>query len=609
MKVIEKGSDRRAQVHVYVEGRVAPLEEYGEYIDPRDKAICCYVAIDEGHKPRVGGRFTGTTLAVAYDTIVDGVLRKAHSYVAKAVSVQTNRKIDTEKFLCKTGKDIIDTEITVAPLLDVVTTQDGGPETFGTMEHRLYITRQLGVSHINNVKKYYEIRSDVEGDHSDDTEQKASFKLISPTLKMSLERNTAPLEGTQPSLHKRRADAKRPGSEPWAIFRFHYRSEEDILDRDMVMTFDPDDKDIGEAHILALEPLPSLTIGAKPPSKNDGDASSRSESPMPAGTPSTPAKSTQSAPKISSPIKKKSGPPPNPSEATTMSSPEDQAQTTTPKAPPVASPESTMNPETQEKTQAPSEQPNAEAKQAVANRDTSSSTSTSTLSNNGEKTTQNIAAPPSVPTADMTAKVPSLTESSTKPANAHAEKSVAVAKTTTKKLPPSLFAPAKKPPQTPITPAKKAGAKPALITTNTTNGQKKPDTPPVAVGPEKRPLSTINGTAPEPKRTKPTPTPTPLAPTKPAVPHSPTPKTLSIERQLADQRRKLEDMRKRRMETAKKQTEIDTQMGPYKQRIAEELDRLNQAVMEEESAYTEEAEHYSASVEILQEFKKVDGGN
>jgi len=60
MKVIETDSDRRAQVHVYVDGRVAALEEYGEYIDPRDKAICCYVAIDEGHKPRIGGRFTGT---------------------------------------------------------------------------------------------------------------------------------------------------------------------------------------------------------------------------------------------------------------------------------------------------------------------------------------------------------------------------------------------------------------------------------------------------------------------------------------------------------------------------------------------------------------------
>ena len=68
-------------------------------------------------------------------------------------------------------------------------------------------------------------------------------------------------------------------------------------------------------------------------------------------------------------------------------------------------------------------------------------------------------------------------------------------------------------------------------------------------------------------------------------------------------------MRKRREETAKKQAEIDEQMGPYKQRMAEELDRLNEAMMEEESAYNEEAEHYSASVEVLQEFKKADGGN
>jgi len=295
------------------------------------------------------------------------------------------------------------------------------------------------------------------------------------------------------------------------------------------MTFDPDDKDIGEAHTLVLKPLPPLTIGAKPLSKNDGDASSRSESPMP--------------------------------------------RTAT-------SPGSTTKSETQNKILAPSEQPTAEAKQAHANGDTTSSTSTSTISNNGEKTTQKIAAAPSVPTADMTAKVPCLPESSTKPANAHAEKSVAVAKATTKK---------------PI---------------NTTNGQKKSDTPPVPVVSVKRSSTTTNGVTPDPKRAKPLPTPTSLPPsTLPTAPRSSTPKTLSVERQLADQRKKLEDMRKRRAETAKKQAEIDAQMGPYKQRMAEELDRLNREMMKEESAYTEEAEHYSASVEVLKEFKKADGGD
>ena len=170
------------------------------------------------------------TLAVAYDTIVDGVLRKANSYVAKAVSLQTNRKIDTEKFLWKNGKEIIDTEMTATPLLNVVMAQGDEPETIGTIEHRLYITRQLGVSHeVSNVRKYYEIEGGVEEDHPGSTEQKASYKKVPPTLKMSLEENIAPLEGTQPGLHKRRADAKRPGPEPWAIFRFHYRSEGQLL--------------------------------------------------------------------------------------------------------------------------------------------------------------------------------------------------------------------------------------------------------------------------------------------------------------------------------------------------------------------------------------------
>jgi hypothetical protein len=60
MKVIEKATDRKAEAHVYVEGRVLALEEYGEYVDPIDKAICCYVPVEEGHKVKIEGRFSGT---------------------------------------------------------------------------------------------------------------------------------------------------------------------------------------------------------------------------------------------------------------------------------------------------------------------------------------------------------------------------------------------------------------------------------------------------------------------------------------------------------------------------------------------------------------------
>ena len=60
MKVVEKDTNRRAQVNVYVEAKLEALSEYGEYIDARDKAICCYVPLEEGHQVKIGGRFSGT---------------------------------------------------------------------------------------------------------------------------------------------------------------------------------------------------------------------------------------------------------------------------------------------------------------------------------------------------------------------------------------------------------------------------------------------------------------------------------------------------------------------------------------------------------------------
>jgi hypothetical protein len=166
------------------------------------------------------------TLAVAYDTIVDGVLRKASSYKAKAVSQQNNKKIDTEKFLYKTKKGIIDTDITVAGIPNVVTTRSDALETIGTIELRLYVTRQLGVSHeIRDMRKYYS----VEDEQADNAEEKLNYKLIPQAHKMSFEKNTALLEERQPILHRRRADAKRPGAEPWAIFRFHYRTSGELV--------------------------------------------------------------------------------------------------------------------------------------------------------------------------------------------------------------------------------------------------------------------------------------------------------------------------------------------------------------------------------------------
>lgn len=66
MKVTEKGTDRTAEAHIHVEGRVSALEEYGQYVDGHDKAICCYVPVEEGHKVKIEGRFSGTVCYASF---------------------------------------------------------------------------------------------------------------------------------------------------------------------------------------------------------------------------------------------------------------------------------------------------------------------------------------------------------------------------------------------------------------------------------------------------------------------------------------------------------------------------------------------------------------
>jgi hypothetical protein len=60
MKVTEKGTNRVAEAHIYVEEQFQALKEYGEYMDPTDKAICSYVPVEVGDKIKIRGRFNGT---------------------------------------------------------------------------------------------------------------------------------------------------------------------------------------------------------------------------------------------------------------------------------------------------------------------------------------------------------------------------------------------------------------------------------------------------------------------------------------------------------------------------------------------------------------------
>lgn len=164
------------------------------------------------------------TLVIAYDAVVDGVYRKASSYVAKNVQLQKSKKIDTETFLCKTQEGVVDTDMTVAPLEAGLKAKQGGwLETIGTLELRLYVTRQVDVSHaLGSIKKYNSIGGNVE---DDDDLQPMTYRHVPPSFQMAFNHDSSTLDKGTISRQHRKFDARRPGTEPWAIFRFHYRSK------------------------------------------------------------------------------------------------------------------------------------------------------------------------------------------------------------------------------------------------------------------------------------------------------------------------------------------------------------------------------------------------
>jgi hypothetical protein len=150
------------------------------------------------------------------------VHRKANSSVAKTVHNHKNKKLGTGTFMYKSNEGVIDTEMLVAPISGLNATQGNHIETIGTLELRLYITRQLDVTHsLSSVERYY----DTSGNHESEEPLATNYKLLPPTYRMTFERNSAPLDNVNANREKRRMDATRPGTEPWAIFRFHYRSK------------------------------------------------------------------------------------------------------------------------------------------------------------------------------------------------------------------------------------------------------------------------------------------------------------------------------------------------------------------------------------------------
>lgn len=134
---------------------------------------------------------------------------------------QKNKKLDVESFLYETSDGTIDTQMSVTPFTGTTNFTKEASETIGTVEMRVYITRQFDVEQsIDSMCTY-----DNTGEDPKPTDAIANYKEVPPQFQMAFEKDCVTLEAAKSKREKKKLHAKRPGTEPWAIFRFHYRTK------------------------------------------------------------------------------------------------------------------------------------------------------------------------------------------------------------------------------------------------------------------------------------------------------------------------------------------------------------------------------------------------
>jgi hypothetical protein len=204
---------------------------------------------------------------------------------------------------------------------------------------------------------------------------------------------------------------------------------------------------------------------------------------------------------------------------------------------------------------------------------------------------------PTTSTTDSAVKASSLPEAKLKPTNGTTTKSASLGAQIVNKDPKDAI----------LQRSNRPGGKPAPIGNATQSTPKQPETTVNTSSPIKRAAETTDSITLENKRQKSNNTPPPhLSPTTVARKFlsTPSPRPATLELKVAEQRKKLQATQQKRLETAKKQEALDKKMEPHKQRLAEELERLNREVAEEEAAAAEDEERYHASMEILKEFER-----
>lgn len=159
------------------------------------------------------------------DVYIDGICRMACRFAGTAVSKQSSRKLcHDNKYLFRTLDGIIESPLVVEQIPSEYQIDENAPVSVGTIEVRVYVLRSFGEKYRRTGPAYYDYVKDGMASTGERRERRVEYKTIQPEFSMTYQRlDDCPLlDDKQTKKHMRTMDANRV--EPWATFRFHYRT-------------------------------------------------------------------------------------------------------------------------------------------------------------------------------------------------------------------------------------------------------------------------------------------------------------------------------------------------------------------------------------------------
>jgi hypothetical protein len=220
MRAVTNDDKAKADAIIKLDGNT--LQEHNNST-ASDGAFCTWVAVETGQKISVECGCTVYSNEVQFDLIVDGILRNT----AKTTSREWANSRRYAKFY--TGyymEDLpIEADLVVKDMPEYAypAAEVKGDDTVGCIEVKIYVLQDEKQERHLQTTTTFEKSSDWKDQYGAPT-----YTAVQPTQEVELIKYKIQPTPRNLTTTKKRVNGTRPGSSPWAVFRFFYRPQSTV---------------------------------------------------------------------------------------------------------------------------------------------------------------------------------------------------------------------------------------------------------------------------------------------------------------------------------------------------------------------------------------------